>query len=64
MDVLNEKKKNQQHINIFFCISVYSVKIIEKRNEIARLKENINNSNEAIADLRKQNENSKDSCNA
>lgn len=59
-----KKKNKQQHINIFFCISVYSVKIIEKRNEIARLKENINNSNEAIADLRKQNENSKDSCNA
>lgn len=43
---------------------MYSVKITEKRNEIARLKENINNSNDAIADLRKQNENSKDSCNA
>ncbi|OXB55062.1 hypothetical protein ASZ78_015506 [Callipepla squamata] len=42
---------------------VYSSKITEKRNEIARLQENINNCNDAIADLRKQNEDSKDSCN-
>ncbi|KFP60978.1 Protein SIX6OS1, partial [Cariama cristata] len=45
-------------------ISVYNVKITEKNNEIARLQENINNSNDAIADLRKQNESSKESCNA
>ncbi|KFV07290.1 Protein SIX6OS1, partial [Tauraco erythrolophus] len=45
-------------------ISVYTVKITEKKNEITRLQENINNCNEAIADLRKQNESSKESCNA
>ncbi|KFV47010.1 Protein SIX6OS1, partial [Tyto alba] len=45
-------------------ISVYTVKITEKKNEIARLQENINNSNDAIADLHKQNESSKESCNA
>ncbi|KGL98223.1 Protein SIX6OS1, partial [Charadrius vociferus] len=44
-------------------ISVYTVKITEKKNEIARLQENINNSNDAIADLHKQNESSKESCN-
>ncbi|KFQ81673.1 Protein SIX6OS1, partial [Phoenicopterus ruber ruber] len=45
-------------------ISVYTVKITEKKNDIARLQENINNSNDAIADLRKQNESSKEICNA
>ncbi|KFZ50474.1 Protein SIX6OS1, partial [Antrostomus carolinensis] len=41
-------------------ISVYTVKITEKKNEIARLEENINNSNDAIAELHKQNERSKE----
>ncbi|KFV92530.1 Protein SIX6OS1, partial [Eurypyga helias] len=45
-------------------ISVYTAEITEKRNEIARLQENINNCNDAIADLCKQNESSKESCNA
>lgn len=47
-----------------FLISVYAVKITEKKNEIARLQENISNSNDAIADLHKQNASSKESCNA
>ncbi|PKU33208.1 protein hypothetical protein [Limosa lapponica baueri] len=42
---------------------VYTVKITEKKNEIARLQENINNCSDAIADLHKQNESSKESCN-
>ncbi|XP_071601394.1 protein SIX6OS1 isoform X2 [Heliangelus exortis] len=45
-------------------INLYTVQITEKKNEIARLQENINNSNDAIADLQKQNESSKESCNA
>ncbi|KFP06460.1 Protein SIX6OS1, partial [Calypte anna] len=45
-------------------IPVYTAQITEKKNEIARLQENINNSNDAIADLQKQNESSKESCNA
>ncbi|KFQ46418.1 Protein SIX6OS1, partial [Nestor notabilis] len=45
-------------------ISVYTAKITEKKNEIARLQEDINNSNDAIADLHKQNESSKESCKA
>lgn len=53
-----------QTLKHVFTFSVYSSKITEKRNEIARLQENLNNCNDAIADLRKQNENSKDSCNA
>ncbi|XP_009874264.1 PREDICTED: protein SIX6OS1 [Apaloderma vittatum] len=44
-------------------INVYTVKIKEIKNEIARLEENINNSNDAIADLHKQSESSKESCN-
>ncbi|KFP92037.1 Protein SIX6OS1, partial [Apaloderma vittatum] len=44
-------------------LSVYTVKIKEIKNEIARLEENINNSNDAIADLHKQSESSKESCN-
>lgn len=52
-----------QALKHIFIFSVYSSKITEKRNEIARLQENINNCNDAIADLRKQNENCKDSCN-
>nr|XP_013038583.2 protein SIX6OS1 isoform X2 [Anser cygnoides]XP_047922218.1 protein SIX6OS1 isoform X2 [Anser cygnoides] len=59
---LKQTSYAKEHVNQ--QINLYSVKITEKRNEIARLKENINNSNDAIADLRKQNENSKDSCNA
>lgn len=51
-------------LTFLFLISVYTVKITEKKNEIARLQENINNSNDAIADLHKQNESSKKSCNA
>jgi len=47
-----------------FLLSVYTVKITEEKNEIARLQENISNSNDAIADLHKQNESSKESCNA
>ncbi|XP_068803477.1 protein SIX6OS1 isoform X2 [Struthio camelus] len=42
-------------------INLYTVKIAEKKNDIARLQEKINNSNDEIAHLRKQNENSKDS---
>ncbi|XP_009935081.1 protein SIX6OS1 [Opisthocomus hoazin] len=45
-------------------INLYTVKITEEKNEIARLQENISNSNDAIADLHKQNESSKESCNA
>ncbi|OXB72218.1 UNVERIFIED_CONTAM: hypothetical protein H355_002866 [Colinus virginianus] len=52
-----------QILKHIFAFSVYSSKITEKRNEIARLQENINNCNDAIADLRKQNEDIKDSCN-
>ncbi|XP_065603696.1 protein SIX6OS1 [Cyrtonyx montezumae] len=50
----------KEHVNQ--QINLYSSKITEKRNEIARLQENINNCNDAIADLHKQNESSKDSC--
>ncbi|XP_075609160.1 protein SIX6OS1 [Balearica regulorum gibbericeps] len=52
----------KEHVNQ--QINLYTVKITEKKNEIARLQENINNSNDAIADLHKQNESSKESCNA
>ncbi|CAN0115988.1 unnamed protein product [Bubo scandiacus] len=45
-------------------INLYTVKITEKKNEIARLQENINTSSDAIADLHKQNESSKESSNA
>ncbi|KFO94112.1 Protein SIX6OS1, partial [Buceros rhinoceros silvestris] len=45
-------------------ISVYTAKITERKNEIARLEENINNINDEIADLHKQNESSKESCDA
>ncbi|KFQ40413.1 Protein SIX6OS1, partial [Mesitornis unicolor] len=44
-------------------IPVYTAQIKEKKNEVARLEEDINNSNDAIADLHKQNERSKESCN-
>ncbi|XP_009998984.1 PREDICTED: protein SIX6OS1 [Chaetura pelagica] len=52
----------KQHVNQ--QINLYTTKITEKKNEIARLQENINNSNEEIANLRKQNERSKENCNA
>ncbi|XP_015721290.1 protein SIX6OS1 [Coturnix japonica] len=58
---LKQTSYAKEHVNQ--QINLYSSKITEKRNEIARLQENINNCNDAIADLRKQNENSKDSCN-
>ncbi|XP_069713203.1 protein SIX6OS1 [Phaenicophaeus curvirostris] len=45
-------------------INLYTTKIAEKKKEIARLEENINSCNDAIADLHKQNESSKESCNA
>ncbi|XP_064009996.1 protein SIX6OS1 [Pogoniulus pusillus] len=45
-------------------INLLSAKIMEKKKEIARLEENINNSNDAIADLQKQNKSSKESCKA
>ncbi|XP_064919317.1 protein SIX6OS1 isoform X1 [Columba livia] len=45
-------------------IKLYTEKIKEKKSEIDRLQENINNANDAIADLHKQNESSKESCNA
>lgn len=51
-------------IKFLFLISVYTEKIKEKKSEIDRLQENINNANDAIADLHKQNESSKESCNA
>ncbi|XP_021258975.1 protein SIX6OS1 isoform X3 [Numida meleagris] len=59
---LKQTSYAKEHVNQ--QINLYSSKITEKRNEITRLQESINNSNDAIADLRKQNENSKDSCNA
>ncbi|KAM6069263.1 protein SIX6OS1 [Theristicus caerulescens] len=52
----------KEHVNQ--QINLYTVKITEKKNEIARLEENINNSNDAITDLRKQNESSKENSNA
>ncbi|XP_054684776.1 protein SIX6OS1 [Grus americana] len=52
----------KEHVNQ--QINLYTVKITEKKNEITRLQENINNSNDAIADLHKQNESSKETCNA
>ncbi|XP_048805609.1 protein SIX6OS1 [Lagopus muta] len=58
---LKQTSYAKEHVNQ--QINLYSSKITEKRNEIARLQENINNCNDAIADLRKQNENCKDSCN-
>ncbi|XP_068005279.1 protein SIX6OS1 isoform X1 [Melanerpes formicivorus] len=45
-------------------INLHTAKIIEKKNEIARLEEHINNSNDAIADLHKHNKSSKESCKA
>ncbi|KAM6335811.1 protein SIX6OS1 [Podargus strigoides] len=59
---LEQTSYAKEHVNQ--QINLYTVKITEKKNEIARLQENINNSNDAIADLRKQNESSKESCNA
>ncbi|KAM6392945.1 protein SIX6OS1 [Pluvialis apricaria] len=59
---LEQTSYAKEHVNQ--QINLYTVKITEKKNEIARLQENINNSNDAIADLYKQNESSKESCNA
>ncbi|XP_075357682.1 protein SIX6OS1 [Mycteria americana] len=59
---LEQTSYAKEHVNQ--QINLYTVKITEKKNEIARLQENINDSNDAIADLCKQNESSKESCNA
>ncbi|XP_074959186.1 protein SIX6OS1 [Phalacrocorax aristotelis] len=59
---LEQTTSAKEHVNQ--QINLYTAKITEKKNEIARLQENINNSNDAIADLCKQNESSKESCNA
>ncbi|XP_068256215.1 protein SIX6OS1 [Nyctibius grandis] len=59
---LEQTSYAKEHVNQ--QINLYTVKITEKKNEIARLQENINNSNDAIADLHKQSESSKESCNA
>ncbi|XP_076199562.1 protein SIX6OS1 [Aptenodytes patagonicus] len=58
---LEQTSYAKEHVNQ--QINLYTVKITEKKNEIARLQENISNSNDAIADLRKQNASSKESCN-
>ncbi|XP_009583661.1 PREDICTED: protein SIX6OS1 [Fulmarus glacialis] len=58
---LEQTSYAKEHVNQ--QINLYTVKITEKKNEIARLQENINNINDAIADLHKQNESSKESCN-
>ncbi|KAM9291596.1 protein SIX6OS1 [Morus bassanus] len=58
---LEQTTSAKEHVNQ--QINLYTAKIMEKKNEIARLQENINNSNDAIADLCKQNESSKESCN-
>ncbi|TFK05442.1 FRAS1-related extracellular matrix protein 3 [Platysternon megacephalum] len=42
---------------------IYTASIVERKNEICRLHENINNSNDAIVYLHKHNKNSKDNCN-
>ncbi|XP_010076655.1 PREDICTED: protein SIX6OS1, partial [Pterocles gutturalis] len=57
---LQQTSNAKEHVNQ--QINLYTTKIMEKKNEIARLQENINNSNEAIADLHKQNASSKESC--
>ncbi|XP_075008575.1 protein SIX6OS1 [Calonectris borealis] len=59
---LEQTSYAKEHVNQ--QINLYTVKITEKKNEIARLQENISNINDAIADLHKQNESSKESCNA
>ncbi|KAM6311290.1 protein SIX6OS1 [Aegotheles albertisi] len=59
---LEQTSYAKEHVNQ--QINSYTAKITEKKNEITRLQENIDNSNDAIADLRKQNESSKESCNA
>ncbi|XP_041904222.1 protein SIX6OS1 [Corvus kubaryi] len=45
-------------------INSYTAKITEKKNRISWLEENIKTSNEALADLQKQNENCKKNCDA
>ncbi|KAM9149418.1 protein SIX6OS1 [Pangshura tecta] len=42
---------------------VYTASIVERKNEICRLHETINSSNDAIVYLHKHNKNSKDNCN-
>ncbi|XP_010008667.1 PREDICTED: protein SIX6OS1 [Nestor notabilis] len=59
---LEQTSYAKEHVNR--QINLYTAKITEKKNEIARLQEDINNSNDAIADLHKQNESSKESCKA
>nr|XP_014425740.1 protein SIX6OS1 isoform X1 [Pelodiscus sinensis] len=44
-------------------INLYTASIVERKNEICRLHENINNSNDAIVYLHKYNKNNKDNCN-
>ncbi|XP_012984607.2 protein SIX6OS1 [Melopsittacus undulatus] len=57
---LQQTSYAKEHVNQ--QINLYTAKITEKKNEIARLQEDINNSNYAIADLHQQNEISKESC--
>ncbi|XP_030339987.1 protein SIX6OS1 [Strigops habroptila] len=59
---LEQTSYAKEHVNQ--QINLYTAKITEKKNEIARLQENINNSNDAIADLHKQTESSKESYKA
>ncbi|XP_065541275.1 protein SIX6OS1 [Lathamus discolor] len=59
---LEQTSYAKEHVNQ--QINLYTAKITEKKNEIARLQEDINNSNDAIADLHQQNESSKESCKA
>ncbi|XP_044873006.1 protein SIX6OS1 isoform X8 [Mauremys mutica] len=44
-------------------INLYTASIVERKNEICRLHENINSSNDAIVYLHKHNKSSKDNCN-
>ncbi|CAM2116391.1 unnamed protein product [Caretta caretta] len=44
-------------------INLYTASIVERKNEICRLHENINNNNDAIVYLHKHNKTSKDNCN-
>ncbi|XP_061318741.1 LOW QUALITY PROTEIN: protein SIX6OS1 [Pezoporus flaviventris] len=57
---LEQTSYAKEHVNQ--QINLYTAKITEKKNEITRLQEDINNSNDAIADLHQQNESSKESC--
>ncbi|XP_039393945.1 protein SIX6OS1 isoform X11 [Mauremys reevesii] len=44
-------------------INLYAASIVERKNEVCRLHENINSSNDAIVYLHKHNKSSKDNCN-